>query len=99
MGRVIAFPDTKSCFHNLPAQDGNSQGVNSCDYQDNVILFSGVFVEYHENSQNDLRNDALCADSRRVTNGHRGQAGWGSQEQSKQAENCGPEKSPRLNQR
>lgn len=99
MGRIIAFPDMKSRLHHLSVQTGKGHDLPMHGSRDNVILFGGVFVEYHDNSQKASRVNTLRADLKRPIVASRSQSGWGTMKRTTQAENCDPEPTPRLNRR
>lgn len=99
MGRIIAFPDMRSHLHNLPAQTGKGQSLAQRGSRDNVVLFSGVFVEYHDVSQAAPRADAPRKDKTRPVLAPHSPVGWRPEKRTKQAENCEPEHPPRLNRR
>ncbi|WP_306262241.1 hypothetical protein [Pararhizobium sp. IMCC21322] len=99
MGRIIAFPDMKSHLHNLPARTGQGLGLATHGSRDNVVLFSGVFVEYHDEILEAPRADASRNHKKRPVLATRGPAGWRPGKAAKQAENCEPEHPPRLNRR
>lgn len=99
MGRIIAFPDMKSHLHNLPAQTGKGHNLAPNGSRDNVVLFSGVFVEYHDDSLESPRADVSRTKKARPVLATRSPAGWRLSKTNKQAENCEPEHPPRLNRR
>lgn len=99
MGRIIAFPDMKSHLHNLPAQTGRGHNLAPHGSRDNVVLFSGVFVEYHDDSLESPRADVARNKMARPVLAPRSPASWPLGKRNKQAENFEPEHPPRLNRR
>ncbi|MEH6725645.1 MAG: hypothetical protein V7703_05750 [Hyphomicrobiales bacterium] len=99
MGKVIAFPDMKSRLHHLPAQSGLSQTLAVNGARNNIVLFSGVFVEYHDEFQTTSRADTHCAIDAHPSAAQRSDADWHHRKVGRQDENCGPEKTPQLKHR
>ncbi len=99
MGRIIAFPDMKSHLHNLPAQTGRGHNLAPHGSRDNVVLFSGVFVEYHDDSLESPRVDVARNKKARRVLAPRSPASWPLGKRNKQVENFEPEHPPRLNRR
>lgn len=99
MGRIIAFPDMKSHLHNLPAQTGKGHNLAPHGSRDNVVLFSGVFVEYHDDSLKSPQADRSRNDMAHPVLAPRSPADWRSGKRTRQAENCEPEHPPKLNRR
>ncbi len=99
MGKVIAFPDMKSRLQLLSAQSGLSQTQALNGARNNIVLFSGVFVEYHDEFQTTSRADTNCADNAHPSVAQRSKADWHHRKLVRQDENCGPEKTPQLKHR
>lgn len=99
MGRVIAFPDMKSRLQHLPAQSGLGQKSASNGSRDNVVLFGGVFVEYHDKSQKMPRTNVTHTDLSHPLAAQRSEAGWHHRKKVRPEENYGPEQTPRLKHR
>lgn len=99
MGRIIAFPDMKSHLHNLPTQTGKGHNRAPHGSRDNVVLFGGVFVEYHDDSLESPRADVARIKKARPVLATHSPAGWRRGKRNKQAEICEPEHPPRLNRR
>ena len=99
MGQVIAFPDMKPRLQHLSAQSRLSQALALSGARNNIVLFSGVFVEYHDEFQTRSRADMNCADNAHPPVAQRRDVEWHHRKLVLQDENSGPDKTPQLKHR
>lgn len=99
MGRIIAFPDMKSRLHHLPDQSSQGQNLAQHGLPDNIVLFGGVFVEYHDESQKTPTTDASRTNVAHPLVAQRSDADRRHRKMARRAENYAPEKTPRLKHR
>jgi hypothetical protein len=99
MGKVIAFPDMKSRLHHLSADTEQRQTLPQTGSGNNVILFDGVFVEYHDKVQKAEQASANSADKALTSVAQNTDAGWRHHALTRKAETRGPENSPQFRRR
>lgn len=99
MGRVLAFPDLKShSEYRSPRSDDSADpagGVTS----DNVVLFDGIFVEYHDGASERARTVATEIGETHTMDLRLERRRWSLRDDAAKARVSGPDHTPRLRQR
>jgi hypothetical protein len=99
MGKVIAFPDMKSRLHQPSADTERRQTLPRNGSGNNVILFDGVFVEYHDKVQKAEQASANSAETVLASLVQNSDTGWRHKALTRKAEKRGPENSPQFSRR
>ena len=99
MGRILAFPDLKS--HSEYPSVRTNHGAHPADRgtSDNVVIFDGIFVEYHERTGETARTAGALIGETDIAAFQLERPQWPSKDKPVKVGTSEPEDTPRLRRR
>ncbi len=99
MGRILAFPDLKSHTEYPSGRAHDFAGPVGRGTSDNVVLFDGIFVEYHDRTGATARTAGSLIGESDTAAFQRERPQWSSADEAVKGGISEPEDTPRLRRR